>query len=435
MKRYFLISLMLAFGLASILTGCKKPETDPFVEFESKLKKLPQVVSVAKEETADFKAKYKVFFEQPIDHDDASVGTYKQLVYVFLNHPDSINVLVTEGYHAFDAQRVSELVPMFHGNQIVVEHRYYGESKIDDDTYRYMNADNSCDDLHEVVTSLKQLLSGKWISTGVSKSGLTCNMYRAWYPNDVDVTVPYSSPFCIGRYDDRAAHAIAETVGTPEDRAKMTAFLRELLNRRDAMVPKFDSLAALQNIEFHIPAEKLWDLHIMDYRFAFWSYSHNINDIPALDASDDEIFNYIINIDGPDAWDWNYEPCQYYIQAYMELGHCQFCTAGLEDLLIVDDYILDDYLKYVYVPEPVGDNFSTAMHEKVDDFLRNTDAKYMFLYGSYDPWLYVGIGEEYVNGDNIVHYVLPGGGHGTKIANFDAATQKEIKDKLNEWLR
>lgn len=33
MKRYFLISLMLAFGLASILSGCKKPETDPFVEF------------------------------------------------------------------------------------------------------------------------------------------------------------------------------------------------------------------------------------------------------------------------------------------------------------------------------------------------------------------------------------------------------------------
>lgn len=56
-------------------------------------------------------------------------------------------------------------------------------------------------------------------------------------------------------------------------------------------------------------------------------------------------------------------------------------------------------------------------------------------YGSNDPWLYVCIGEEYVNGDNIVRYVLPGGGHGTKIANFDAATQKEIKDKLNEWLR
>lgn len=59
---------MLAFGLASILTSCKKPETDPFAGFESKLKGLPKVVSVTKEETADFKAKYKVFYEQPIDH-------------------------------------------------------------------------------------------------------------------------------------------------------------------------------------------------------------------------------------------------------------------------------------------------------------------------------------------------------------------------------
>ncbi len=435
MKRFFLISLLLFFGFSSIFTSCKKPQTDPFVEFESKLSELPNVVSYTKEETADFTAKYKIFFEQPIDHDDASAGTYNQLVYVCLNHPDSINVLVTEGYFAFDAQRVAELVTMFHGNQIVVEHRYYGESKIDDNTYRYMNAGNSCDDLHEVVSSLKQLLSGKWISTGVSKSGLTCNMYRAWYPDDVDVTVSYSSPFCFGRYDDRVDHALAETIGTPEDRAKVNAFLRELLRRRDVMAPKFDSLAALQNIEFHLPTPKLWDMHVMDYQFAFWSYSYDINDIPSLDASDNEIFNYVMSIDGPDAWDWNYDPAKYYIQAYMELGHPYFCTTGLEDLLIVDDYILDDYLRYAYVPETVEDHFSTAMHEKVDAFLRSTDAKYIFLYGSYDPWLYVGIGEEYVNGDNILRYVLPGGGHGTKISHFDAATQQEIKDRLNEWLR
>ena len=68
MKRYFLIPLMLAFGLASILTGCKKPETDPFAEFEPRLKELPKVVPVTKEETADFKVRYKASFEQPFDH-------------------------------------------------------------------------------------------------------------------------------------------------------------------------------------------------------------------------------------------------------------------------------------------------------------------------------------------------------------------------------
>lgn len=67
--------------------------------------------------------------------------------------------------------------------------------------------------------------------------------------------------------------------------------------------------------------------------------------------------------------------------------------------------------------------------------MKTTDAKYIFLYGGYDPWCYVGVGDEYANGDNILRYVLPGGGHATKIANFDAATQQEIKDKLNEWLR
>lgn len=434
MRKKFIQYLFVFLSIAVIVSGCHKPDPDVFAEFEYQLSKLPHVVSVTREESHDFAARYKVFFEQPIDHDHPGAGKFNQLVYVCLAHPDSLNVLITEGYSAFDAKAPAELTSMFNANQIVVEHRYYGESTIDDPSFKYNNADNSCDDLHEIVTALKKLLSRKWVSTGVSKSGLTCNMYRAWYPNDVDVTVPYSSPLCNARYDTRLPKALEESIGTPEDRAKMTAFQREALTRRDVLAAKFDAAAKAQNITFKLPARQLWDLHMMDFQVAFWAYSYDINEMPDITATDDEIFNYIINIDGPDAWDMNYDVNKYYTEAYLELGHYLNSKKDLEDLLIISDDVYNDFLKYTLVPDNIQNTFSTSMRQKVDNFLRNTDAKYIFIYGGWDPWCYVGIGEEYVH-DNIYRYVNPGTGHRTKISSFAPCTQQEIRNKLYEWLR
>ncbi len=429
---------LLAILIAVCAASCAEETCDIIYPdggtFKERLERLPGVVKVTAEDPGTFNERYKVYFRQPIDHDNPSAGSFTQLVYVMLNHADSVNVLVTEGYYAFDAQRVQELVPMFGANQIVVEHRYYGESVVDDPSYRYMNADNSCDDLHAVVSALKQVLGGKWISTGVSKSGLTCNMYRAWYPQDVDVTVPYGTPFCTGRYDTRTADALAHTIGTPEQRGQMLAFMREALMRRDAMAPMFEAAAREAGITLPLPARELWDLHVMDWQAAAWMLSYDLDLMPALDASDKEIFDYIMNLDDASTWDTSYDVNKYYIQAYSELGHMAYCTEGIEDLLVVSDAVLGDYLRYTYLPEGYPDTFSTAMHDKVDAFLRSTDAKYVFIYGGNDPWYYAGVGDEYINGDNICRYVLPGAGHHTAISEFDPATRQQIKHKIEEFL-
>lgn len=434
MSKKFPHFLWLALILVFAVTSCHRPEGEWIDEFAQDLSKLPNVVSVTKEDSPDFAAKFKVFFEQPIDHDNPAAGTFKQLVYVCLEHPDSINVLITEGYYAFDARSPHELTTMFHGNQIVVEHRYYGESTINDPDFRYNDAENSCDDLHEIVSELKNLLSRKWVSTGRSKSGLTCNMYRAYYPYDVDVTVPYGSPFCQSRYDDRVAQALKTSIGTPEARAKVTAFQREVLSRREVMARKWDSTATSQGVQLKLTADKMLDINMMDFKVGFWQFGFDVNEIPETTASDDEIFNYLISISGPDAWDLNYDVNKYYTEAYKELGHYALPTDGIEDLLVVDDYILQDFLKYAFVPDGVPNTFSTAMHQKVDAFLRQTDAKYIFIYGGWDPWCYVGIGPEYVR-SNIHRYVLPTGVHHTNISNFDPATQAEIKGLLEKWMR
>lgn len=394
---------------------------------------LPHVVSVTKEESSEFVARYKVFFEQPLDHDNPGAGTFSQLVYVCLTDPAAPNVLITEGYYAFDAASTHELAKMLDANQIVVEHRYYGESVINDPAFRYNDAVSSCDDLHSVVSELKCLLSGKWISTGRSKSGLTCNMYRACYPDDVDVTVPYSSPFCQSRYDDRMADALKTRIGTPEAREKLTCFQREVLKRRDAMAGRWENSAAEQGIQMRLTADQMIDLNILDFRVGFWAFGLNADAIPGPTASDDEIFNYMVSLSGPDSWDAGADVNKYYTEAYKELGHYALPADGLEDLLAVDDNILQDFLKYTFVPDSVPDTFTTGMHRKVEEFLLETGARYIFIYGSWDPWCYVGIGKEYEK-DNIRRYVLPEGVHHTNISDFDPATQAEIKSLLVKWI-
>lgn len=419
--------------LCLLFSGCTK--TDPAWEdgIAGDIAGLPHVVSVTKEESSEFVARFKVFFEQPLDHDNPSAGTFSQLVYVCLTDPAAPNVLITEGYYAFDAASTHELAKILDANQIVVEHRYYGESVINDPTFRYNDAVSSCDDLHLVVSELKYLLSGKWISTGRSKSGLTCNMYRAYYPDDVDVTVPYGSPFCKSRYDDRIANALTTGIGTPEARAKLTDFQREVLKRRDAMAERWENSVAEQGIQMRLTAGQMIDLNIMDFRVGFWAFGLNADDIPGPTASDDEIFNFMVSLSGPDSWDASADVNKYYTEAYKELGHYALPTDGLEDLLTVDDDILQDFLKYTFVPDSVPETFSTDMHQKVDGFLLETDARYIFIYGSWDPWCYVGIGHEYEK-DNIRRYVLPEGAHHTNISDFDPATRAEIKSLLVKWI-
>lgn len=419
--------------LCLLCSGCTKTEPTWEDGIADDIAGLPHVVSVAREESSDFVARFKVFFEQPLDHDNPGAGTFSQLVYVCLTDPDAANVLITEGYYAFDAASTHELAKMLDANQIVVEHRYYGESVINDPAFRYNDAESSCDDLHVVVSELKDVLNGKWISTGRSKSGLTCNMYRACYPDDVDVTIPYGSPFCQSRYDGRIAKALNADIGTPEARTKLTEFQREVLKRRDAMAERWEASAAGQGIRMRLPADQMIELNIMDFGVGFWAFGFNADEIPGPAASDDEIFNYMVSLSGPDSWDDGSDVNKYYTEAYKELGHYALPTDGLEDLLTVDDCILQDFLKYTFVPDGAPETFSADMHQRVDEFLRETDARYIFIYGSWDPWCYVGIGNEYVRG-NIHRHVLPGGAHHTNISDFDPAAQAEIKSLLDKWI-
>src|SRR5581483_11136535 len=103
----------------------------------------------------------------------------------FLGHSDYTKpvLLVTEGYSA-RGNFGSELQHILGGNQVTVEHRFFGRSVPSPVQWEYLTVKQSADDLHAIVTALKTLYASKWVSSGTSKGGQTSLFFKCYYPDD-----------------------------------------------------------------------------------------------------------------------------------------------------------------------------------------------------------------------------------------------------------
>lgn len=147
------------------------------------------------------------YFEQPIDHNNPAAGTFKQYCTLHYKGPNELTVLTTQGYSSKEPKEMEQnhFVTNLDGNFLEVEHRHYKHSTINEgadytkpDYWTYNTAAQSTADLHAIVTALKQTgcFKGKWLSTGVSKNGMLTALYAYYYPNEMDVYVPFCAPFC-----------------------------------------------------------------------------------------------------------------------------------------------------------------------------------------------------------------------------------------------
>ena len=242
-SRFFAVALLLLFVVPA------------FAQLPQKLAQFSNVSGIQELKISDrmenpFKEKYVMFFEQPIDHSNPSKGTFKQRVIVAVADYDAPTVIITEGYGAaygLNPRYREEVSKLFNTNMVLVEHRYFLESVpfMQDDTtitpetldWSYMTAVNEAADLHNVNQTLRKVFNGKWIATGISKGGQTAMFYTAYYPQDLDVSVPYVGPVCKGVEDGRHEPFLAEYAGTPQDREILRNFQIEFLKRRATIKP------------------------------------------------------------------------------------------------------------------------------------------------------------------------------------------------------
>ncbi len=401
-----------------------------------KLASLPQVTEIKEvKDEAGFECRYILKFTQPLDHEDASKGTFSQRVIVMNHGADRPTLLVTEGYgagYAAGPRYNNELSAYFHTNIVFVEHRFFQESTPSPCDWRYLRDRDAMADLHEIVTALKSVYAGKWISTGISKGGETCMEYRSYYPEDVDISVPYVGPVCRGVIDGRHETFLRQ-VGTAADRKMIENFQIAVLKKKAEFLPRFKALCDSRKLEFHIPLEEVYDYCVLEYSFSVWQWGKKISSIPNPGAPDDVLFNELVNVVGPEYFSTAGD-LPFFVQAYRELGYYGYDLKPFKPYLSVKS--AKHYVRDVMLPPELRSvKFDKTLSRHITKYLRKNDPRMICIYGEIDPWTAAGVTwlDKYPK-KNLKVYVKPGGSHSTRIGNMPAGQRDEILSILSQWL-
>lgn len=315
---------------------------------------------------------------------------------------------------------------------IFVEYRYFLESTPEPKDWQYLTAENSADDLHAITTAFKNIYPGKWIATGISKGGQTTLLYRTFYPDDVDISVPYVAPLCYGVEDGRH-EPFLHKVSTPENRKIIEDFQLEALKRKATLLPRFEKYCTEKNYSFRAPIEEIYDYSVLEYSFALWQWGTPISSIPATTASDDEIFSHLLAISEPGYFTADSPNASFFVQAARELGYYGYDIQPFKQYLSIQSS--EGYLHRLMLPEELKDMpFDKALSKKITKFLKKQDPKMIFIYGQNDPWTAAGV-TWLKNKKNIHVFIQPNGSHLARINTLPEKEKKEVMELIKQWLK
>lgn len=402
---------------------------------EQKISAISAIKEIRPLETSEFSEKYVTYFTQPLDHRHPEKGSFRQRVIVSHVGFDRPTVIVTEGYgaaYALRSQYREELSKLLNANMIFVEYRYFLESTPEPKDWQYLTAESSADDLHAITTAFKNIYPGKWIATGISKGGQTTLLYRTFYPDDVDISVPYVAPLCYGVEDGRH-EPFLHNVSTAENRKKIEDFQLEALKRKATLLPRFEKYCTEKNYSFRAPIEEIYDYSVLEYSFALWQWGTPISSIPATTASDDEIFSHLLAISEPGYFTADSPNASFFVQAARELGYYGYDVQPFKQYLSIQSS--EGYLHRLMLPEELKDMpFDKTLSKKITKFLKKQDPKMIFIYGQNDPWTAAGV-TWLKNKKNIHVFIQPNGSHLARINTLPETEKAKVMELINGWLK
>lgn len=421
----------LLVGVAVILFTCC---TSTPKSFEQRLKDIEGAeISILKTfDSTRFESAYEIMLEQPYDHWDKTKGNFKQRILVFNTGKASKPVVMeTHGYNIW-SDKATELSEILECNNITVEHRFFGDSRPDSIPWDLLTIKQSAADIHRVVTKFKELFTGKWISTGISKGGQTTIFHRALYPKDVSVSVPYVAPVNFEREDKRIHEFINNKVGSKEDRRKIKEFQLALFKNKKKLIPLLASHAKKRNYNFSIGLERALELNILEYSFAFWQWGNcSVEDIPTNYEDTQLLFDHLVKASSFSFFeDKSIEQQRpFFYQALTEMGMYSYEIAPFKKFLSDTTDICFDFT----APKGVEVNFRPQMLKKIKQFVETTNEPMLYIYGGYDAWTATSAVID-PKRKNSIKMILDKGDHGTRIRDFKGEQKEKILKNLEKWL-
>ncbi len=421
-------TLWMVFFLALSVKSIGQPSA----KIEDRLFLLPDVIFKKIETPEGFESAYELKIKQPLDHKNPSKGYFYQKAFLTHKGFDRPTVICTEGYQR-PKNRIYELTEMVDANQIDVEHRFFGESIPDSIDYQYLKLEQVAADLHHINEVFREIYKGKWISTGISKGGQTTIYYRYFYPNDVDVSVPYVAPLNLALEENRIYNFL-DTVGSDDCRAKIKAVQTRLLKNRKESLEKLKWFAKGADLEFtYLNFEQAFEYAVLEYSFSFWQWGHDCSKIPTNEVPLDSTLNHFLAVSGLDFFAdesmKNY--ASHYYQAGDEMGYYGYNTKDFKGLLKALPEKPNPTA--IFMPGKVPMSFDGQLPKKVSDWLDTQGNNFIYINGNSDTWSATAVRPS--GKTNSVWFFLPNTDHGkARIKNMSTSDRKRLKDTLEKWL-
>lgn len=368
---------------------------------------------------------------QAVDHNNLNGKTFKQRIYVGFEGTDKPTVMETEGYGTdwVSSNTMSEPTKLLKANQLYVEHRYFGPSTPNPIDWKYLTAEQDAGDYHYIRTLFGKFYKGKWIATGVSKGGQTATEYKVFFPDDVDVTIPYVAPINYSRLDPRIDKHFKK-VGTKEQRKHIRDIQIYLLQNKNTVLPKWKKMANKAGFKFTvIDDESAYDYSVLEFPFSFWQYTADEKKLPDLKTTTPEkMAVFLVRIVPPF---WYTEAADAYAAAnyqfYTQLGYYEYNEKPFRKYLKNKDYP-----NSAFVPKNVPIVWDPSYQDKLKKFIEDNPQHMIYIYGEADPW--GATAAKIKPGSGSLKMVQSGGTHGAHIATLSLEQHKFVINTLEKWL-
>lgn len=423
---------VLSYALLAILVASCSDSTGPEPwqtgDLLERLNALPGVTAQEYAPYYGYARAFRLDIEQPVDHDNPSGPTFTQRAY--LSHSDEARPMVfaPSGYGT-GPQSGTELAWILQTNNLSVVHRFFPDARPPGMDWRYLDIRQAAADHHRIVTLLREIYPGKWISTGASKGGETVLFHRRFHPDDVDVTVAYVAPLLYSDDDPRFMPFLRST-GSPEERAAIRAFQRMLLERKADLLDDFQAWFDTRGYQVSLPLASVFEEAVVSYEWGYWQrHKYNEFSIPGPAATDVQMVDHLADVVRLhfDSDSWRDYFSAYVYQAKTEIGLPYFDVSPLEDLLVEEEisthqaYGFPAELQFVYRPEVIPD---------IVQWIQTQGDRIILIYGGVDPWTAGAV--ELTGTTDALRVVQPGADHGVQIAELDE--RQAVLDKLSDWL-
>jgi hypothetical protein len=416
------------------------PAPNPALDLSAQLAALPGVVGLVESAAPPAEPGTRFFvlgFDRPLDHCAPGGARFTQRATLLWRGASAPTVLAATGYGISTGTGQAELTVALGANQVRMEHRFFSPSTPAVLDWSKLDIFQAASDEHQLVETLRPLLTGPWLTTGASKGGMTSVFHRAFYPDDVAATVAYVAPISFFTPDPGYV-SFLESIGPASCRDALHAAQVAILQNHAGIEPLMAASAAdIGDGYLTFGLARTLDLAALELQFTFWQYGSESGcaSVPGAGASPQALFDFMESVygggPGGTAWSWGdatleyYAP--YYYQSATQLGYPALPQAHLLATLggtpLVDDGAM-------YPPSGVTKTWDGQAMLAVDAWVRGRGDRIMFIYGGRDPWS----GSQFTPSPGGEKHVVALANHGASIAMLPAVERDAALARVRSWL-